>query len=749
MSTGKGVTSKAAFKIENTAWGTSTDCGSGDQIHFISESISHAIEQAQSIHKDGNIGAKNLYPIFKKYSGDLLLEAHYAGLERFIAIAMGMSHQDLSPVATSTDAEEHFFEPSEDMSTRAFDGYEMVTPSGDVSRRGTLCLEKDVSVWELASAMCNAMNFEASPERITFSFTLAGKTITFDSGTNPNSASWTMPSNTEQITWEDMTVYLKARDKFTIAAANDTFIIDDGGGDVTLDIADGTYTGYKLAQLIAAAANADGSIDGVYIMEYDEQRRRFKLKTTDGQTFSVSGASMQMADTVGITVDTTTAILSESNFDAVPDAFAAFASGDKIGVSKITFAQENALDIESQDSESDLYILEPERNGPRRITGTIDVPRYKNDDFLNAVSGYTTYMLWINFTGSAIDSESYELNIHMPAIKFTNADAPITGAELIKQTLAFEAEVPDIIDFVNFAFPSYNFRNTGAAREVLLAIEPYKDGLYVSGANGIVDVWDGDTFSSSTDLGGTSVGTLKQFDSNLYAGSSDGTIDEYDGTSWSSTTDLGSGSILDMEVYDGKLYAIEHSTGKIFVSSSPVASDSWSLSCDTTATDMEKLRAYNGNLYVVGSDGSTFTRVYAFDGTTWTTSTDMAFGASVMSMAVHQGKLYVTTDDGLYSYDGTKWVAYGQMSIEVKDMVSWKGNLLLLEAAGGEDLYYFDLGSGAPVNIYSALDLTTPTKMNVYQGNLFMAHQSAPLKMFISPKEMLITIQNQNSVNPL
>jgi len=754
MPLGQGVTSKAAFKIENTAWGTSTDCGAGDQIHFISESISHAIEQAQAIHKDGNVGAKNLYPIFKKYGGDMLIEAHYAGMESLIATAMGMSHQDLSPVAVTSMTYKHYFEPSEDLSTRTFNGYEMVTPSGNASRRGSLCLEKDVSVWELASSMCNAMNFEAGPERITFSFTLAGKTIEFDSATNPDSSAWTLPSNTEQIAWEDMTIYIKARDEFTITAANDKFVIDDGGGDIELDIADGTYTGYELAQLIARAANDHVDVDGIYKMEYDEHRRRFRIYSINAQTFSVSGTIGTLSETIGMTIDSVTAIETESNFDAIPDAFAAFGSDDQIGISKITFAQENALEIESQDSESDLYILEPERNGERRVTGTIEIPRYKNDTWLDAVNGFTTYMLWINFIGSEIDSENYEFNIHMPAIKFTNADAPITGAELIKQTLAFEAELPDIVDFVNFAFPAYNFRNTANTTSFGMDLEPYVDGLYVGLTDGEVDKWDGNSFSLSSDLGVPDVSTLKQFDSNLYAGLDDGSIFEFDGVNWTTNTDFGIGGIIDMEVYNNQLFAIENNTGKIFVSNAPVATDSWSLSCDTTATDMERLRVYGGNLYAIGSDGSTFTKVYKYDGggapTDWSISCDFRSGSSVMSMAVHRGKLYITAGTSLYSFNGTTWVTEdATLGISVKDMVSFKGNLMLLESSGGEDLYYFDFGSAAPVNIFSTLNLTAPNKMQVYQGNLFMAHQSAPLKMFIPPKEIMITIQNQNSVNPL
>ena len=752
MALGQGATSKAAFKIENTAWGTSTDCGAGDQIHFISESISHAIEQAQAIHKDGNVGAKNLYPIAKKYGGDLLVEAHYAGIESLIACAMGMSHQNLSPVSTSTSAYEHFFEPSEDMSVRAFNGYEMTTPSGNAYRKGTLCLEKDVSVWELASSMVNAMNFEAGPERVTFSFTVAGKVIAFDTATNAASSSWTLPSNTEQITWDDLTFYIKARDEFTITAANDTFIIDDGGGDVTLDIADGTYTGYELAQLIAAGANANASIDGQYEMEYDEHRRRFKLYTTDAQTFSVTGTDMQMASTVGMTIASTLAVQAESNFDAIPNAYAAFAAADQLGISKFTFALENTLDIESQDSESDLYIIEPERNGFRRVTGTIEIPRYKNDDFLKAVSGYTTYMIHAKFSGSAIDSENYELNIYLPAVKFTNVEAPITGPELIKQTLAFEAEVPDIVDLVNFGFGEYAFKDLKASSYTVYSFAPYTDGLYMGGPLSEVVNWDGSNYTLSTDMAGGILHSMASFNGKIYAGEQNSVIYEYDGSSsWSSQTDLGTGSIDDFALFDDKLFVLQGASGKVWKTSAPAAANSWSLSTDTTATNGDRMAVYNGKLYMIGSDGSTFTRVYVTSNgltTGWSISTDISAGSGQTALTVHRGKLYAAAGDILHEFNDTTWTQLGSM-VGCIDMISYKGNLLLLESGSTKDLYFWSFTSSTDVNIYTGLNLTSTQRMINYQGNLFIAHVDAQVKVLKSLSEILITIQNQNSTNPL
>ncbi len=764
MSNGQGVTSKAAFKVEKTTdWGTSTDCGAGDQIHFISESISHTIEQAQAIYKDGNVAAKNLYPIFKKYGGDLLIEAHYAGIESLIAVAMGASHQDLSPRAATTTTHEHFLELSEDMSTRGFNGLEMASPSGNASRRGTLCFEKTISVWELASGMINAMSFEASPERVTFSFTVAGRTITFDSATNPNSTSWALPTDTEQIVWDDMTVYLKPRDLFTIQnTVNDQINIDEGGGDVLVDIfpfVSNPHTGYELAQLIATRLNASGSLSGDYRAEYDEVVRRFRIYTVNGQTFSVSGVAMNMATTIGMTVDSPTALNTWSDSLPVADSFAAFASGDKVGVSKVTVAHENILDIESQDSESDLYILEPERNGFRRITGTFEIPRYKNDDFLKAVNGFTTYMLWVNFTGSAIDSENYELNFYLPSIKFSNTEAPIAGAELIKQTLSWEAESPNVIDLVNFAFPNFLAVESDTITEDTLCTGAGPDGLYIGCTAGLIYTWDeltGD-FTSSTDVGTASIGALHPFGSNMYAGGQGGEVWEQADGLWSLSTDIGSGIMVKFQQYGSELFVLERDTGAVYYY--PDGDTSWSLSTDTTATDANVLEAYGGSLFMAGSDGASFTRVYEYSGgahlTGWSLNCDFGgAGTTHQTSCVHEGKLYVATGSSLFAYSGggsEDWIhESANIGINVQWMSSWKGHIIMIPTGASADFYYYDFSTGSAVNVFPDLNLGTGRTNQVHIGDtVFLPQSDTTMHMVKAMKEMAITIKNQNSANPL
>ena len=487
-------------------------------------------------------------------------------------------------------------------------------------------------------------------------------------------------------------------------------------------------------------------------MEYDEQTRKFHIFTVNGQTFSISGATMNSGTTLGITADSTTAIHTFSNQMASVDAYAIWASGDKVGISKFTMAYENTLEIGTQDSESSLEILEPERNGFRRVTGSIEIPRYKNDTFLNAVSGYTSYELYVVFSGSAIDSENYELKLHLGDIKFTNVDAPVTGPELIKQTLAFEAQLPSFQDPINQIQNLRDYLNTSstAAAASLTSIAVGPDGIYVGSAAGHIFIWnelDG-TFTTSTDTGATSIDSLIPWGGKMFAGDTAGEIFEQSNGTWASSTDVGTGTIIDFAEYAGSLYALEGSTGKVFVYDQ---SPNWSLSCDTTSTDANALIEYGGSLWMIGSDGSTFTRAYKFDGTTWTTSCDFGSGTAVQAAAIYDGKLYVAAATELYSYDGSSWTLVdNSTNISPIWMGVWNGLLAAIPTGATADLYYWNVPNGTFSNIDSTLNLTQAQKFTKVIGrDIYMPAGATALKIFKSMKEIMLTIQNQNSTNPL
>ena len=753
MATGQGVTSKAAFKIETGAWGSAITCGAGNQIHIISESVKPSTEYESSVHLDGRGGVNSIYNTIKKYQGETVIEGHYSGMEALLACALGASHQDVSPVSTSTDANRHWFDLSNDLSLRAFDNYEMNTPSGNAIRRGTLAFEKTVSIHENASSVINTLSMEATPERVTLTMNIASHTQAYENSTNTDSSTWTVPTG-DQILFDDMTVYIKARDEFTIAAANDTFIIDEGGGDITLDIADDTYTGYGLAMAIALAANDSGSLSGVYDMDYDENNRAFKIFTTNSQTFSVTGTTMQMATTVGMTVDSDTALITRSNFDAEAIFPTAFDSGDKIGVSQISWSLENALDIESQDSESSLKILEPERNGWRKVTGSIEIPRYQNDTFLKAANGSTTYMINIEYSGAAIDSENQEFVAYIPQFRITNASAPIAGPEIIKQTLAFEAHVPiNFFDFVNFTEGAYFWRVTAAAAVGVDCLGVYTDGMYGGSGESTIVKWDGTSWSTNTDLGTNGIHSIKQFDGKLYVGGDAGTLFRSTtgaSDSWSTNTNIGTGIIKDMIQFGDYLYFLERPTGKVFRSSTG-DKDDWSSSTDTTATTADSLETYGGALYMIGSDGATFTRVYttttgALDA--WSTSCDFGVGVSTVSLIEHRGKLYASGAFTIYVYDGTTWTSLGSTGKSIKHLVSYRGQLLIV--VNSEDVYIVDTTDATNItNIYSALSISPAEKPLIYDGNLFIADGDTTVNYFKPMKELAISNQSELGTNPL
>ena len=755
---GQGITSKAAIKIEtSTNYGTEIAVnGSGEknQLTFLSENISHAVEQGSSQSLTGNAGVKTLYPMVKKYSGDLLIEANYEGMEALFSIALGMSHQDISPINTSTDAYEHYIEPSEDLSVRAFNGYEMTTPSGSAIRKATLCFEKGTSIWQNASVMANGFTIEANPERVTVTFPSIPKAVTFDDASNNASTNWAIPGNQEQIVFDDMTLYIKARDLFTIAAANDTVIIYESS-DITLDIDDGIYTGHQLAQAIANAATANGTLTGVYKGRYDEESRRFEFTGT--VSFLIDGAG-QMNFTLGFTsTDTAAGYSVKSPYAAAPDAPVAFASGDAIGVSSLGLSLENNLDVDSQDSESDLEILEPERNDFRRITGSLEIPRYKNDTFLDAVDGSTTYMMWIRFLGGAIDSQYKELNVFVPQIKFTNANAAIAGAELIKQSLSFEAQLPEnYLDLKNFAFPNYFIRNLATATDNVNCFGAYKDGLYAGMSNGVIRKWDGTTWSQSTDIGAISWQSLQMFGNNLFAGGNAGEIYKYDGSGnagWSASTDIGSGAIIDMVLFGDHIYALEGSTGKVWRGDGTSAG--WTLSTDTITNPATKLMAYKGNLYMIGDVSATQTDIYKGDGTLltgWATDTSIGSGwGTTGTLMVHDGKLYASIDDDLYWSDGSSSAAWtllvsGIDCSDIGHMISYKGNLLLFTAASG-DIFYYDIKGAESVNFDSSFNTAVDNKPLVYNNVLFMCSGGATVQYFKPIQDILVTIQNELSTN--
>lgn len=749
----QGFKTKAAFRIETGAYGTPISCNTaGYQIPFISENIALANEYGNSIQLRGLAGVKDNFQMAKKYSGDLTVELTYESCLYLLAAALGMSHQDESP--ETTNGYLHNLDPSSDLSTRDWNGFEERNPTNTRRARGTLCFEKDTSVWEYTSCMVNSLTIEAAPDRVKATLGVVANKFDQDSATNGDSGSYSFSSNDEDVVWSDLTIYVKPVDEFTIGSSNDVLQFDDGAT-WSIDIPDDTYTGYELAQEVEDLMNAEATAAQDYIVHYLPNERRFEIKAKGTTSFEITttGDANETLGFKGTAAQTSVNGMIKSAFMAQTDGFTAWADADKLGVNKITFNLQNNLAVDDQDTESDLYILEPERNDFRIITGTLEIPRYQNDEFLKAVSGFDNYEIKIQFQGSLIGGSDYnEININLPSVKFTSGTAPATGPELIKQTLNFEAQIPPHIDILNH----YNqdtdlvISDSTPSSEQVRTLELYDDAIYAGCANGVILKWDPDTgdWSTSCDLGAFIVVSMEVYtpENKLFAGGNDGSISEYDGSSWSTSTDTGNDTIVDMIEYNGNLYALELETGKIF----EYNGTSWSTSCDTPLTNATHLEVYDGKLFMIGDNG-TNTICYEYNGTSWSTSCD--FGAVTFdrhALCVHGGRLFANSDGDLYAHDGTSWASAGSLGSTYAPgfMISWKGLLVIFPENTG-DVYYYSFSGDTLVKFEDNLP-SAYSRPKILFGDRLFAPVSTSYLTWIEPRqEVRIEIQNQISTNPL
>lgn len=756
MPTGQGSTSKAAAKVENGDYGTSIALnGSGEynQVHFMSENLSANLAMEGSVFLDGSSAKRSLFPKLKKISGDLVVENHYSGIESFIACLLGKSNMDKSPVLKTTGVYRHFFEPSKDLSARAVNIFEKAGLGVTTRRRLTIGFEKSVSLWENVSSMVNGFTIDIKPERIQTTFNLIPYDQNLDSATNPDSTNWNLPTGSH-VKFNQLEVYLKPRDQFTFAAST-IRIIEAVAGTVTVSLAAFTnYTGAELSEFIATALNQNATLQGDYRVEYMESERAFKFWTVNEISFSIIQA-IGVADLLGFRVTTSQALIHFSSTKAL-NSYAVFGSTDKVGISSMTLNYSNNLAGEDQDSLSEGKIVEPERNGLFQLTGSIEIPRYKDDEFVKAVNANTTYELLVKFTGVLISGGYYEqLEFFVPSLKFSSDNAQVSGANIIKQSLNFEAYDPTYTDFVNFNFAEYSFNNMNdlSLLDVVSMIEPYKAGIYLGLGTELVTLDEMSGASSALASLASNIETGKQFGSNLYIGLDNGAVYSYNGTSASLSCDFGVGRVKVMEVYNGNLYAAEHSTGKIF----KFDGTTWVLSYDSVSVDIYSMVVYNNSLYVLGTDaiGSGY-NLYSYNGSAWSLVTTFADDSGFGTLLVHFDELYVFVSAKIFMLNkGTS--AWDQIHTGAPDnfisAVSFQGEILtFINTVTDAQIYMFKRNPSSTTGTLTLLGTVTGLSAAGYKPGRMNGHillQATNILSFAPVPTLMVRMQNTKSTNPL
>ena len=266
MSTGAGYKSKTAWRKEDKqgAYGTPIECGANHQYPLISESLSREIEKELDNvirHKAGH-GASDV--LSKLVAGGISIEAVYRGIESIICSALGFSNYAASPETIAAGVYKHTFELAENLHTESWAaGDGILAGSGYLAgdnkiRRGTLCTDKTISIWEYISSMINSITIKGDSKAVRIELDLIPYNLDRSSAVNTSSAAWSIPnSDWESILFQDLVLW-----------------IDDYSASVALTSADAVGISEFEIKLENNLKLEKDSLSGLYIAEPKREAKR-------------------------------------------------------------------------------------------------------------------------------------------------------------------------------------------------------------------------------------------------------------------------------------------------------------------------------------------------------------------------------------------------------------------------------------------------------------------------------------------
>jgi hypothetical protein len=266
MSIGAGFSSKTAWRKEATqsAYRTVIACGANNQMPLIKENLTRTMKKELdhiAAHKNGH-GDIDL--VSTEISGLVSFALVYWGIESLLVSAMGFSHYSDSPELIDTGVYKYTLELSENLYAGewlAGDG--ILAGSGYLAgdkkvRRGTLCLDKVVSIWEYASVMIQTMIIRGNSRGVQVDFELLPYNLDLASATNTSSSSWSIPNDDwESVLFQDLVLW-----------------IDDYSGSVALTSDDAIGISEFEIKLENNLAQVQDSLSGLYIAEPRRAEKR-------------------------------------------------------------------------------------------------------------------------------------------------------------------------------------------------------------------------------------------------------------------------------------------------------------------------------------------------------------------------------------------------------------------------------------------------------------------------------------------
>jgi len=266
MTIGAGFSSKTAWKKEDKqgAYGAPIACGANNQQPLISESLARDIEKELDnvIRYKAGYGAGDVTG--KVVTGSITIEAVYRGIESLIVSALGFSNYTGSPETVAGGVYKHTFELANNLHTQSWAaGDGILAGSGYLAgdnkvRRGTLCIDKSVSIWEMISSMIQSITIRGEAKGVYIDLELIPYDLDRASATNTSSTGWTIPANDWlSIIFQDLAMWI---DDYSDSVA---LTSDDAVGISAFEI--------KLENNLKMAKD---SLSGLYIAEPRREGKR-------------------------------------------------------------------------------------------------------------------------------------------------------------------------------------------------------------------------------------------------------------------------------------------------------------------------------------------------------------------------------------------------------------------------------------------------------------------------------------------
>ncbi len=217
MSQGAGFSSKTAWKREalQSDYGTPSACGAGNQAPLISESLNPDLTKEPDTTIRNKAGAGQADVTGKGVQGGIEIEAVYRGIESIFSSALGFCNYSGSPATIAAGVYKHTVELGENLHAESWEAGDGVLANsgllaGDKKvRRGTLCIDKAISIWEHASAMIQTITIKGDSKGVRIALDLAPYALDRASAVNVSSAAWDIPgTDWLSILFQDLVLWI-------------------------------------------------------------------------------------------------------------------------------------------------------------------------------------------------------------------------------------------------------------------------------------------------------------------------------------------------------------------------------------------------------------------------------------------------------------------------------------------------------------------------------------------------------------